>query len=200
MIDTLANIKTALLISGTTDDAVLTRLMAAADGFIEDHCGRSFAGGTFVETHPAGSALLFLRNFPVGSVTSVKVDPYRQFGAETARDPSTFVVHADRGVVESLAGPFLRPSRLGLRDWPGAARVTYTAPADEVPAAVCEAFAQLVGHWYRQAKAAADQGHRNLVELTAGADTRVWPWGLAGGLRVPPGVLQLLAAHRAVPV
>src|SRR3954451_24632336 len=108
-LDTLVNVKTALLISGTTDDAVLTRLLDVADGFIAEHTGRNFAGGTFTETHPAGGSLVFLRNYPVTSVTSLKVDSARQFGAETAWSADRYVVHADRGVIESVCGPFLWP-------------------------------------------------------------------------------------------
>src|SRR5262245_44694464 len=68
VIDTLANVKSALFISGTTDDAVLIALMDAADTFIAVHTGRDFAGGTFTETHPAGRAVVFARNFPITSV------------------------------------------------------------------------------------------------------------------------------------
>src|SRR6187549_422327 len=100
MIDTLANVKTSLLISGSTDDAVLTRLMDAADAFIAEYTSRAFAGGTFTETHPAGRSLVFLRNYPVTSVTSLKVDASRQFSSETAWSADRFVVHADRGVIE----------------------------------------------------------------------------------------------------
>ena len=68
MLDTLANVKTALMVSGSTDDALLNRLMDGADAFVWQHTGRDFAGGTFTETHPAGSEVLFLRNFPVTSL------------------------------------------------------------------------------------------------------------------------------------
>src|SRR5438874_9915645 len=112
-LDTLANVKTALLVSGTGDDAVLTRLMDVAESFIEQHTGRSFAGGTFTETHPAGGPMLFLRNFPVASVTSLKVDGDRAFGSSTERDAASYVIHADRGVIESRIGPFLQPYRKG---------------------------------------------------------------------------------------
>ena len=63
-LDTLANVKTSLLISGSTDDAVLTRLMDAADSFIAEYTGRSFAGGSFTETHAAGHELVFLQQLP----------------------------------------------------------------------------------------------------------------------------------------
>jgi uncharacterized phiE125 gp8 family phage protein len=200
MLDTLANVKTALLVSGSADDAMLTQLMDAADGFVAEYTGRAFAGGVFTETHPAGRSVVFVRNFPVASVTSLKVDAARQFGPETARPADSFVVHAARGVIESAGGPFLRP-RPGRRDdWPGCLRVEYATPAGQVPAAVKEAFHQLVGHWYRLAKTAADQDYQMLTERATGTDAKAWPWGLAPGLRIPPGVLQLLQPHRTPPV
>src|SRR3954471_10857870 len=107
-LDTLANVKLRLGVTASADDGLLTALMDSADQYVAAFCGRDFAGGTFTEYHPAGSALAFLRNYPVLSVTSVKVDPAYAFGAETALPAAAYVVHADRGVVESLAGPFLR--------------------------------------------------------------------------------------------
>ena len=199
MIDTLANVKVALLISGSTDDAILTRLMDGADAFIAQHTGRDFAGGTFTETHTAGRGVLFLRNFPVTSVTSVKVDPARQFGAATVRAADTYVLHADRGVIESLTGAFL-PPRAGARDdWPAAVQVVYATATSAVPAVVKEAFGQLVGHWYRQVKTFADQEYQMLTERLEAGDVKTWPWSLPAGMKLPSSVLQLLQPYR-VPV
>ena len=195
-LDTLANVKTALLVTGTTDDAVLTRLMDVAESFLAEYTGRAFAGGTFIETLPAGGSLLFLANYPVASVTSIRVDAARQFGAETELAADTYVVHADRGVIESLTGPFLP-----CGEWPAAAQVTYTTATGAVPPAVLEAFSELVGHWYRQAKTNADAGFLMLTELTTGGtDTKGYSWSLTSGLGLPPGVLELLAPFRVPPV
>ena len=200
MIETLANVKSALFISGTTDDAVLSALMDAADTFIAAHTGRDFAGGTFTETYPAGRTLVFARNFPITSVTSVKVDPARQFGAETVRSADTYVVHSDRGVIESLTGPFL-PPRGGRDDWPAAVQVVYATATGAVPHAVKEAFIHLVAHWYRHAKTFADQNHQMLLERTTSAtDIKTWSWSIASGLKLPPGVLELLHPYRVPPV
>lgn len=199
MIATLSDVKTGLLISSSTDDTLLDQLLTAADAFIEAHCGRSFAGGTFTETLPAGGTRLFLRNFPVDSVSSVKIDSARQFGSDTVRDSDLYVLHADRGVIESLTGPFLPPDTVGPLDWPGAAQVVYSTPTNQVPTPVQQAFTELVGHWYRQMKTAADQSYRMLTELTTGTDIKTYPWDLARGLKIPPGVLQLLMAYRVVP-
>ncbi len=195
-LDTLANAKAVLLLSGSGDDAMLTQLMDAAESFIEEHTGRSFAGGTFTETHPAGGPMLFLRNYPVASVTSLKVDADRVFGAATEREATSYVIHADRGVIESLFGPFLTPYRKGWADWPEAVKVVYTAATGNVPAAVKQAFADLVGHWYRQAKTNSDASFLMLIESVSGTTTKGYSWSLTHGLSIPPGVLELLAPYR----
>lgn len=195
-LDTLANVKTALLISGTTDDAVLTRLIDAADSFITEFTGRNFAGGAFTETHPAGRSLVFLRNYPVTSVTSLKVDSARQFGPETVWAADRYVVHPDRGVVESVVGPFLWPRGGRRDDWPGSVQVAYATATGQVPVAVKEALCQLVGHWYRFAKTAVDQNYQMLTCRIDGTTQRDWPWSLATGEPLPPAVRELLAAYR----
>ncbi len=197
-LDTLANVKAALLITGADDDAVLARLMDAAESFVAEHCGRAFAGGTFTETHPGGGDALFLRNFPVATVTAVEVDAARQFGPDTALDPTAYFVHADRGVVVSTDGAFL-PSRSGRRgdDSPGTVRVTYTTATGAVPGAVTEAFTQLVVHWYKAAKTNAEMGFGNAVQVTdSSGGVRLYSYSAASGGRLPPTVLALLAAFR----
>lgn len=196
MLTTLANVKIDLLISGSTDDALLTRLMDAADAFIAEYTGRDFAGGSFTEIFAAGHELIFVRNFPVESVTSVKVDSARAFGAETTRAIDTYVVHSERGVIESVDGPFLKPRAGKQDDWPGALQVVYSTPTAAVPAAVEQAFSQLIGHWYRMAKTAADQDYEMLLTRLSGTDEKDWPWSVAAGPKLPPGVLQLLHPYR----
>lgn len=195
-LDTLANAKAVLLVSGSGDDALLTQLMDAAESFIEQHMRRSFSGGSFTETHPAGGTMLFLKNYPVATITSLKVDVARQFGSGTERDAVNYVLHADRGVIESLNGPFLPPYRKGSDDWPESAKVVYTTATGSVPAAVKQAFADLVGHWYRQAKTNADSNYLMLMENTSGTTTKGYSWSLTRGLTIPPGVLEMLEPFR----
>jgi uncharacterized phiE125 gp8 family phage protein len=196
MLTTLTDIKAALKVTGTDDDALLERVMNGADGYVEAHTGRDFAGGTFTELHPGGRAALFLTNFPVTAVTSLKVDPVRAFGSGTERAADAFVLHAARGVIESLAGPFVP----GRGSAPGTVRVVYATATGAVPRAVTEACAQLVAHWYRQVKTFNDQQYRMLLEHGDGTNARAWPWSLASGLKVPPAVAQLLAPFRVPPV
>jgi hypothetical protein len=184
-------------VSAGTDDALLARLMDGADGFVAAHTGREFAGGTFTELHPAGAERCSSQ-LPGGGVASVKVDAARQFGADTVRAADSYVVLADRGVIRSTAGPFL--PRRGPDDRPGCAQVVYSTATGAVPAAVAEAFRQLVAHWYRQVKTFAAQDHQMLTERVVGSDSKSWPWGLAPGLKIPPAVLALLAPYRVPPV
>src|SRR5262245_34849414 len=113
-LDTLANVKARLGITTSADDTLLGLLQDSADAAIANYCNRDFAGGAFTEYHPGGSEFVHLRNFPVDSVTSVKVDVNRVFGSETIVSSSSYVIQADRGVIQSVSGPFLPSERNGL--------------------------------------------------------------------------------------
>src|SRR5436190_18004678 len=98
-LDTLANVKLRLGVTTSADDTLLSALMDSADEWVAQYCGRDFAGGTLTEYHPTGGTVVFLRNYPVQSVTSVEVDPAYGFGAETLLPSSAYAVHTTRGVV-----------------------------------------------------------------------------------------------------
>lgn len=194
-LDTLSNVKVSLAIAGTGDDALIAQLQAAADSFLETVCGRNFTGGTFAEDHPGGGHLLFLKNYPVTALGSLKVDATREFAADSLIPATRYVVHADRGVVELLDGtyvPTLPGWKMGAGAFPGAVRVIYTTATGAVPAAVLQAYADLVGHWYRQAKTHAATGQLNLGQS---GDT-IYPWGQSSGFKIPEGVLALLRPFR----
>src|SRR5262245_66647104 len=110
-LDTLANVKARLGITTSADDTLLGLLQDSADQAVANHCNRDFEGGTFTEYHSGGSEFVHLRNFPVTSVTSVKVDATRAFGSETVVSAADYVVHIDRAAIQSVAGPFLPPER-----------------------------------------------------------------------------------------
>jgi hypothetical protein len=197
-VDTLTNVKTALGVTGTGDDTLLTQLQAVADSFVETFCGRSFAAGPFTEYHPGGSRVVFLTNYPVAAVSSVRVDPDHDFAAETEMPADDYVVHPTRGVVEHRHGPFVPMVfewAVRTDQFPEAVRVTYTA-AGVVPATVSRAYSELVGHWYRQAKTHAAVGQLNVSEVPDTAGPTVYPWGQSYGYKIPPGVKELLAPFR----
>lgn len=113
------------------------------------------------------------------------MDAAGEFPAGSVRAATSYVVHPDRGVIESRDGPF-GPSR------PGAVRVVYTADAT-VPDDVKQATLLLAEHWYREAKTHAATGQLN---VGTAADGTAYPWGQVTGYRLPPTVLQLLGAAR----
>ncbi|HKB05013.1 MAG TPA: phage head-tail connector protein [Gemmataceae bacterium] len=206
-LDTLANVKARLGIATSSDDTLLGLLQDSADQAVANYCNRDFAGGTFTEYHPGGSEFVHLRNFPVDSVTSVKVDASRVFGAETVVPASDYVVHADRGVIQSVAGPFLPRDRPGLvnaevRTWtrgPRVVQVVYATLTGQVPADVKEAYARLVGYWYRKVKTDVAANFQDVQQQKYG-DTFVifGADGTPAGL--PAEVRELLGPYRVPPI
>src|ERR1051325_4193770 len=98
-LDTLANVKARLGISGSTDDTLLGLLMDSADAWVANQTGRDFVGGTYTEYFPGYAELLILANFPIASITSVKIDPAGAYGADTLIDSTNYAVHSERGVI-----------------------------------------------------------------------------------------------------
>src|SRR5205085_3652544 len=114
-LDTLVNVKARLGITTSADDPLLDLLRASADAWVVNRCGRDFGGGTYTEYHPGGSEFVHLKNFPVQSVTSVNLDPGYVFAANTILSTTAYVAHLERGVIQSLIGPFApRMDRQGL--------------------------------------------------------------------------------------
>ena len=200
-LDMLANVKARLGVTSSADDTLLGLLQSSADAAVANYCNREFEGGTFTEYFSGGSEFVPLRNFPVTAVTSVKVDPAHAFGADTVVPATAYVVHAERGVVQALGGPFLPGGHGGLvnadvREWTGGPRVVqvvYTTATGQVPADVQEAYARLVGHWYRRVKTEAAANFQNLAQQKYG-DTFVIFAAPGGGL--PADVIELLKPYR----
>ena len=104
-----------------------------------------------------------------------------------------------RGARDGGDGPDVRDRRGACVDLVRVHAEAIGLATGAVPAPVSEAFSQLVGHWYRQAKTFAEQEYQMLLERTSGTAGKVWSWSLASGLKLPPGVMELLAPYR-VPV
>lgn len=72
-ITTKEKVKTFLGISGTTHDNLIDELIKNATSSIERFCNRSFTEATYTEYFDTDKVFkLFLRNFPVSSLTSVQ--------------------------------------------------------------------------------------------------------------------------------
>ena len=204
-LDTLANVKTRLGITTAADDSLLALLQDSADAYIGNYTGINFAGGAFTEYFPGSTEFLQLANFPVASVTSVNVDPAQIFGANTIVDSTTYVVHTERGVIQSKVGPFTAVARrAGLVNavrniWtrsPRAVQVIYTTATGAVPNDVKEAYAQLVGHWYRQVKTQVVANYQNVDHQKFGDVTLGYRPAQVAKAPLPPDVERLLAPYR----
>ena len=207
-LDTLANVKTRLGITTSADDALLGLLQNSADQWVSNYCDRDFGGGTFTEYHPGGSEFIHLRNFPVQSVASVNVDPGHAFGPGTVLSSTSYVVHPERGVLQSLAGPFApHLDRQGLVNrhvyhWtkgPRVVQVVYTVAAGAADD-VLAAYARLIGHWYRLVMTQTGAGFVNLSTQKIGDIQTSYRVEQVAGLPVPPDVKELLASYRVPPV
>jgi len=196
---TFEDLKTQLPGVAGADDGLLAELQQAADHFIETYCDRAFTGGSYVETHPAGAKSIFVKNFPVLDVTSIRIDRDRTFDPETEIPANLYVVHRQRGVATCLSGPFLA-SRAGRAtkpdDFPDMLEIRYTTPADDVPTIVRRASVELTMHWYRAAKTSAGANYLNLLAARDGEVEAAYPWRQSGGYQIPDSVLDLLQVYR----
>lgn len=191
LMTTQSDVKTHLGITTSADDVLLTKLQEAAENFVANHCGRSFDGGTFIEDHHGNVKMILLHNFPVASITSLKIDSSRNFDADTIIDPSDYYLYNDRGIVESSYGPFTNNNE------PGTVRITYVTAPGEVPGAIIRATSELVGHWYRQVKTNVALTHVNSLSESDGSLQTSYPWGQAGGFSLPSGLFELLKEYRS---
>lgn len=72
---TLADVKAWMGITVTDQDAVLTRLISAASNYIQSWLNRDLLAADYTERfNGTGTASLMLPNYPVLSVTSVKIN------------------------------------------------------------------------------------------------------------------------------
>lgn len=201
-LDTLSNVKTRLGISSSADDTLLGKLQDTADAFIANYCDRDFNGGTFTEYHPGGSIFVHVRNYPITSVTSVKVDPAYQFGSETLVATDRYVVHSERGVLQALDGPFLPAPQSPLvngdiRAWtrgPRVIQVVYTTATDAVPNDVKEAYALLISQWYQQVKTNVATGFQNVSQQKFGDTFAIYT---NANDAVTQAVVTLLSPYRS---
>ena len=131
---------------------------------------------------------------------SVKADAGYGFGADTVVPATAYVLHPERGVIQSLAGSFLPVPLPDVAPWgygPRNVEVVYATATGAVPADVKEAYALLIGHWYRHVKTQIASGFQDVIQQTFGDTTLIFSKDQLAGLPVPDEVRRLLAPYRA---
>ena len=126
----------------SVDDALLTRLISAASGFIQSWLGRSILSADWIEIRDGtGGQRLAFANFPVNAVLSLAIDG---IVIPPAPDGGGFG-----------AGYVFSPTELALRGYVFSRRaqnvvVTYTAGYASVPLDIAQACIELVAQRYRE--------------------------------------------------
>jgi len=175
---TLDNVKGWLGLdpSQTTDDALLTRLITAASGFIRTWCNRDFVSQSYIETrNGTGARMLALANTPITEVDSVSVDgaPIPAGGLQTPG----FTFSATMLVLNGYR--FTR----GLAN----VQITYVAGYATVPDEIEQACIELVSFRYRE-RARIGVSSEAMAASTSSYQVR----------DVPPSVATLLNLYKKV--
>jgi len=177
---TLAALKEYLELTGSGHDARLTALLARSDTFVKSFTKRAlevpandvteYYDGNFTDT-------IFLREFPIVSVTSVHDDTARVFGADTLIAAADYVIVNDPGYIRYL---------YGLRFAKGAqnVKVIYKGGYSTIPKDLEMASIYAAAFWFEERKNIA----RGSVNIRDG--------GTTGHLHdVPPSVKEMLAPY-----
>jgi len=170
------------------DEAYLAHLCSAACEAVERYCKRRFSltGYTGQAQRGDGGAALFLRDFPVTELQSVRI--IRADGTETEIAGTDFIVEAATGRITFKPG--VAPGAFPAP--PATVTASYTAGFDPVPAEVTEAAAHIAAWLHGTASREAGVASERLGDYAR---------SFAQAEGAPPSVARrLLAAYRNVRV
>lgn len=172
----LADVKTYFNITTSSEDAVLTALIAAASANIEQYCNRTFAQATYAETRNGnGADSIFVRQSPIVSVQSVLVNGLAVPAAADAQHDG-FVFDGERIYIRSRSR-YPSPSGVVWRFERGVQNVqlAYTAGYATIPADLNQACVEFVG-WKRAKRSRIDKKNETLgTQQTQGYDLSAAP-------------------------
>lgn len=155
---TLDQLKEYLGDQATTDDALLTRILAAATDVIESYCGRTFASTANVEYYDGtGTNTLTLRNFPIVTMTSILEGGSALTTGQDASTSPDILFYPDTG---QLVRPWF--IFLPYRNW---YKVSYTSGFSSVPSVIVQACLDTSAIMLREKE------HIGLQQKTTGTQT-----------------------------
>lgn len=148
---TTAAAKVYLKIGNTNDDTVIAALVSRYSAVVSTYCDRRFAATTYTNERYDGTGTenLYLRAFPVTTMTSIYLDSARDFAAGSllVADDDYYVVPEDgHGLVVRLNGVWDKGVAV--------IKATYVAGYATIPGPVIEATHRLIA----RAKAWSDMG------------------------------------------
>lgn len=137
---TVEQVKGYLGINSVADDALLTRLVGSASGYIQAWLNRSFGVEQYTDrVNGTGGDNLQFKNYPVTAVASVVIDGQTIPESTTPFAPG--YVWDERGI--SLRGYAFGRGKLNVS-------VTYTAGFDIVPAEITQACCEMIAMRYKE--------------------------------------------------
>ena len=133
---TLANVKSWLGITNTSDDALLAQLITGYSQFVTEYCSRDFVQTTYTDQiyDGSGSSVLVLRQYPILSISAISID-----GVAV---PSTSFSHNGRAVL-------LKTGQVFTSSY-GNVSVSYQAGYSTIPTGLERAVIELIGQRYTE--------------------------------------------------
>jgi hypothetical protein len=125
---TIARVKALLDITSSNYDAVLTTIVSAVSKRIETYLDRPLERTSRTETYPIRPRQnkLFLRAYPVDSITSIKIATDWDYAAATAVETDDYNVTSDTGTVHFSFYPITSYLDSNYEAAPDAIQVVYT--------------------------------------------------------------------------
>ncbi|MEE9584612.1 MAG: head-tail connector protein [Candidatus Brocadiales bacterium] len=130
----MTNVKDYLGVAGSSDDALISRLVDWATDLIHSYCGRTFTEGTYDEYYDGdGTEGILTNQYPISTVTLLEVDSIE-------KDASAYTLYGQLGLLKLNSGTFSR----GKKN----VRLQYTAGYASVPNDLEQAAIELVAMKY----------------------------------------------------
>lgn len=176
---TLSELKEQAVVSGSTDDALLTRLIKVARYEAENITGRTLMTSSWVRTLDSFPDAIQLLKGPVLGITDIKYDD--ENGNEQTLSSADYTLDKGGGMLAYVV-PAYNKAWPTTRDQINAVRVTFTAGYGATAASVPED----IRHWI-MVRAATLYEHREQIAVGAGLASATIPFmnALLDAYRLP---------------
>lgn len=137
------------------DEKLIENLINRSATRIESHLDRDLKAGTVTEHYDgSGTGTLWVRRYPLTSVSELNVDPNRDFFASTDIDPTDVVIDSERGTVRFFPGSnaFRSSFATGVKN----VKIVYTGGFTIVPEDLKEASLILVARSFMRIRQGAE--------------------------------------------
>lgn len=140
----LAEAKTFLKISASSEDSVIEDFINRASIWANDYTGRRLKSRSNSDVYDGdGSDILLLRDYPLVSITDLRIDDGSYSGAPPQTTSDDYTLNLPSGLIKLKNGVLFVKGFQNVD-------ITYTAGYTTAPETVKEAVLLYVGHLYRR--------------------------------------------------